>query len=90
MKKNKKVTGLTEALRKGVVTIVFDKINDGGRRVMESTLNSELSGGKVPETLDQREESDNFVVWCIDKNDWRSFRASTLVEWYEGSPEETV
>ena len=90
MKKNTKIAGLIQALKKGEVTIVFDKINDGGRRVMSSTLNSELSNHNVPEILEQKEINDNLVVWCIDKQAWRSFRRDTLVHWYEGAPEETV
>lgn len=84
IQKHNTVKGLTKALREGVVTVVFDKINDGGRRVMPCTLNSVLSNHNVPEIIEQREDSDHLVVWCLDKEGWRSFRASTLVEWYVG------
>lgn len=82
------IKGFVEAAKEGVVTVVFDKINDGGRRVMPCTLNTVLSNHNVPEILEQREESENLVVWCLDKSAWRSFRANTLVKWYEGEPRE--
>ena len=82
------VKRLIEAARDGVITVIFDKINEGGRRVMPCTLNSELSNHNVPEILEQRDESDNIVVWCIDKQAWRSFRVDTLVDWYVGNPKE--
>ncbi len=80
------INGFINAAKEGIVTIEFDKINDGGRRVMPCTLNTVLSNHNVPEILDQREDSDHLVVWCIDKEAWRSFRVSTLVKWYEGPP----
>jgi len=84
LQKHTTIKGLTTALKEGVVTVVFDKINEGGRRVMPCTLNVELSKHNVPEILEQREESANLVVWCLDKEGWRSFRADTLVEWFKG------
>lgn len=78
------MNGFVEAAQKGVVTVEFEKINNGGLRVMPCTLNHEVSGGAVPEILEQRDESDNIAVWCIDKEAWRSFRVSTVVRWYEG------
>jgi hypothetical protein len=88
MKKNYTIDGFVDTAKKSVVTVVFDKINDGGRRIMPCTLNSELSNHNVPEVLEQREkESDHLVVWAVDKEAWRSFRIDTLVEWYEGQPE---
>lgn len=80
------VKAMLQSAREGVITVVFDKINDGGRRVMECTLNTELSNHNVPEVLEQRSDNEHIVVWCIDKNAWRSFRVDTLVEWYVGSP----
>ena len=82
------ISGFVKAAQEGVVTVVFDKINDGGRRVMPCTLNRELSENKVPEKLDIEETSDNIAVWCLDKDAWRSFSVNTLVKWYEGYPRE--
>jgi hypothetical protein len=32
--------------------------------------------------------SDNFVVWSLDKDAWRSFRVDTVTKWYTGNPVE--
>ena len=80
--------GFTDAARKGIVTVEFNKVDTGELRVMPCTLNVELSGHNVPEILEQREESDHLVVWSLDKQAWRSFRANTVVKWYEGAPDQ--
>lgn len=87
MKSYSKIDGFIKAAQEGIVTVEFNKINNGGLRVMPCTLNVELSGHNVPEILEQREDSDHLVVWCLDKEGWRSFRSETLVKWYRGSPE---
>lgn len=76
-----------EAAKKGIVTVEFNKINDGGLRIMPCTLNVELSNHNVPEILEQRDDNEHFVVWALDKEAWRSFRANTVVRWYEGQPQ---
>lgn len=79
--------GFTKAAQSGVVTVEFNKIDTGELRIMPCTLNSELSGGNVPQVLEQREgESEHLAVWSMDKQAWRSFRISTVVQWYEGYP----
>tara|TARA_B100000768_G_scaffold130522_1_gene121112 strand:- start:2026 stop:2385 length:360 start_codon:yes stop_codon:yes gene_type:complete len=75
------VKKFVEAARMGEVTVSFEKINDGGLRVMPCTLNRALSGDRVPEVYEINEESDNIAVWCIDKEAWRSFRIDTVVDW---------
>ena len=81
------IKGFTKAALDGVVTVEFNKIDTGELRIMPCTLNRELSGNNVPEVLEQREEGDHLVVWCLDKDAWRSFRVETLVKWYEGYPQ---
>ena len=76
-----------EEAKKGEVTVEFRKINTGELRIMVCTLNRELSGDKVPEILEQRDNSDHIAVWCLDKAAWRSFRCSTVERWYVGSPQ---
>lgn len=75
-----------KAAKDGTVTVVFEKINSGGTRIMECTLNPELSDGNVKLEFGQQESSDHLAVWAIDRNAWRSFRVSTVTEWYEGKP----
>ena len=55
---------------------------------MPCTLNNKLSNGKVPESMNQNVNNDEFAVWSLDKNAWRGFRASTVEDWYEGYPKE--
>ena len=81
------IKGFTSAARSGVVTVEFEKINNGGLRVMPCTLNRDLSHHNVPEILEQREDNDHIVVWALDSEAWRSFRVETMVKWYEGYPE---
>ncbi len=80
------VNDFINTAKKGVVTVEFRKIDTGELRIMPCTLNRQLSGNKIPEVFQQRENNDYLVVWCLDKNDWRSFRVNTVEHWYEGYP----
>lgn len=74
-----------KSAKEGVVTVVFEKINNGGTRIMECTLDPNL----LPEDtniVNQRPESDHLAVWALDRDAWRSFRVSTVTDWYEGKP----
>jgi|TARA_R110000803_G_scaffold46198_13_gene97100 hypothetical protein len=82
-----KIDGLIAAAKEGVITVEFNKINDGGLRVMPCTLNTEISKHNVQEILEQKETNDHLVVWAMDKEAWRSFRVETVIRWYEGYPE---
>jgi len=79
--------GFTKAALEGIVTVEFNKIDTGELRVMPCTLNRELSNHNFPEILEQKDDNDHLVVWSLDKNDWRSFRSSTVVRWYKGRPD---
>ena len=72
--------------REGIVTVVFEKIDGGGTRVMECTLNSDCSKGNVGTDFGQQSSNDHLAVWAIDRKAWRSFRVSTVTDWYEGKP----
>ena len=75
-----------KAAQQGVVTVEFEKINNGGKRVMPCTLNRALSQDNVPEILEQKSDNDHFAVWALDKEAWRSFRVSTVTDRYVGYP----
>lgn len=75
-----------KAITEGVVTVEFRKLGTNELRVMPCTLSPELSNGKVQEQVGQMAESDNYAVWCLDKEAWRSFRCNTVEDWYEGYP----
>jgi hypothetical protein len=74
-----------DAVKKGVATVVFKKINTDEIRVMPCTLNAEIAGTNIT-VQDMDANSEHFAVWCLDKDAWRSFRTNTVVEWYEGYP----
>lgn len=71
--------------KKGIVTVVFKKINTEEVRIMPCTLNSEVAGKNIV-IKDFDAKSDHIVVWCLDKDAYRSFRVNTVIEWYDGEP----
>ena len=83
-----RMNGFVKAAQKGLVTVVYKNIYTGEIRTMPCTLNRDLSDGNVPKVLEQKDNSDNIAVWSLDRNDWRSFRVNTVIEWYEGYPKE--
>lgn len=76
---------LLEALRKGVVTVSFRKIDTDELRVMPCTLNpAVLMASGVTNKIELSEssaDSEHFAVWSLDKNAWRSFRLETVEGW---------
>lgn len=74
---------LIDSLRKGTVTVTFQKIDSDEVRVMPCTLNPViLEANGVDITVDKvSPESDNIAVWSLDKNAWRSFRTNTVLGW---------
>lgn len=73
---------LTLKLQFGEVEIEFTKV-DGSNRVMPCTLASQLIPtapiveGKVKK---ERKENPNVIrVFCIDKQEWRSFRIDSVI-----------
>jgi len=73
-------------VRNGVATVAFKKIGTDEIRVMPCTLNSEVAGIDIL-IKDISATSDHLVVWCIDKEAWRSFRVNTVINWHAGYPE---
>ena len=75
-----------ELLRQGIVEVEFTKVN-GEYRVMPCTLNEhlippapvkELKEGELPKP--PRKESPEVIrVFCIDKQEWRSFRIDSVI-----------
>jgi hypothetical protein len=74
---------LIDSLRKGTVTVTFQKIDSDEVRVMPCTLNPViLEANGVDIKVDKvSPESDNIAVWSLDKNAWRSFRTNTVLGW---------
>ena len=74
---------LIDALRKDIVTVVFEKIDTGEIRIMPCTLNPEMlkANGVKTEISYTSNEMEAFPVWSLDKNAWRSFRLDTVEGW---------
>jgi hypothetical protein len=69
-------------LHKGTYDITFTKIN-GETRIMPCTLeSSKLPPVVVKENATAQVEKvvkpDSLCVWCIDKQEWRSFRVMSV------------
>ena len=74
---------LIEALKKGTVTVTFQKIDSDEVRVMPCTLNKKLLLANDQKTVIESISPDcaHLAVWSLDKDAWRSFRVSTVLGW---------
>ena len=74
---------LIEALKKGTVTVTFQKIDSDEVRVMPCSLNpAVLKAHGVNGNIESiSPESAHLAVWSLDKDAWRSFRVSTVLGW---------
>lgn len=74
---------LIEALKKGTVTVTFQKIGSDEIRVMPSTLNQTVLNAHGQKTIIESvsPDSDHLAVWSLDKDAWRSFRLETVIGW---------
>ena len=71
---------LLKALKQWECIITYKKLDTGELREMHCTLNPEIAP-KAAIMGEQDPKSDNIVVWCRDKNDWRSFQVDTMSGW---------
>ena len=78
---------LVRALKKGVVTITFKKIDTNEIRIMPCTLNQDLMDNIKLAIKNIRPESTSIVVYALDKKAIRDVRVNTIQDWYEGSPD---
>ena len=77
---------IVDALKKGVVTVVFEKIDTGEIRTMPCTLNNDISGATM--VIKEYSSPDTIVMWGLDVNAWRDVRVDTIKDWNEGYPKE--
>ena len=77
---------LIDSLFKGIVTVVFEKIDTGEVRTMPCTLNKDIH--KQAMQIKAYNSPDNVVMYALDKKAWRDVRINTIIEWYEGMPKE--
>ena len=73
---------LTEQLLTGVYNVTFTKV-DGTERTMPCTLKEDiLPPAKQEDPLSQKKvraiNDEVLVVYCTDKNEWRSFRVANV------------
>ena len=77
---------LYNALKEGVVTVEFTKIDTGELRVMPCTLNKEIHKQK----LDMKNYTSNntMIMYGLDVKAWRDVRMDTIQKWYQGYPQD--
>ena len=79
---------IVDALKKGVVTVVFKKLDTGDIRTMPCTLNNDISG--ITMQIKNYNSPDILIMWELDVKAWRDVRVDTIIEWYEGYPKEEI
>ena len=77
---------LFDALREGVVTVEFTKIDTGELRVMPCTLNNDIS--KQSLDIKNYTTNDTMVMVGLDVNAWRDVKLDTIQKWYPGYPQD--
>lgn len=77
---------LFDALKEGVVTVEFTKLDTGELRVMPCTLNNEISGQKLK--IKSYNTNDTMVMYGLDVKAWRDVKIDTIQKWYLGYPQD--
>ena len=83
----KDLASLIEALKKGLTTITFEKIDTGELRVMPCTLKKDLIGVNSFSLENINSQSKSIVVYALDKNAIRDVMVDTIQSWHPGSPD---
>jgi hypothetical protein len=78
---------LVDSLYKGIVTVVFEKIDTGEIRTMPCTLNKEIHKQSI-DIKKYDTNSDTIIMYALDKKAWRDVRVNTIQNWYTGMPKE--
>jgi len=79
---------IINALKQGVVTVVFEKIDTKEIRTMPCTLNQDIHKQSI-DIKKYDTNSDTIIMYALDKKAWRDVRVNTIKEWYTGYPKET-
>jgi|TARA_B100001094_G_C17895926_1_gene654017 hypothetical protein len=77
---------LYNALKEGVVTVEFTKIDTGELRVMPCTLNKEIHKQKLD--MKNYTSNDTMIMYGLDVKAWRDVRIDTIQKWYQGYPQD--
>jgi len=76
-------TNVMNLLHNGIINVEFTKI-DGSIRSMKCTLMEEFITKYINKTDTKKQvKEDIFVVWDLDKNDWRSFKYDSIINIYK-------
>ena len=71
---------LRNLLKSGTYNITFTKVN-GEQRTMPCTLEpTKLPPAPVKEAATKARKDDTLSVWCLDKQEWRSFKVMNVIE----------
>lgn len=76
---------IKQALREGLVTIDYTKVN-GERRRMVATLDSAVVPPVTSEQIKVRDPN-NMVVWDTEHAGWRTVKVDSIREWVRGIAE---
>jgi len=77
-----KTNDLLKALQEGTCIVSYKKIegpDTGTIRDMVCTLSPEIIPAHTK--VKQDSKSEHLLVWCIDRDKWRSVRVSTIQSW---------
>ena len=77
---------LYKALKEGVVTVEFTKIDTDELRVMPCTLNQEIH--KQTLNIKNYSTNDTMVMYGLDVKAWRDVKIATIQKWYPGYPQD--
>lgn len=77
---------LFKALKEGVVTVEFTKVDTGELRVMPCTLNQKIHKQSVD--IKKYDSNSTMVMYGLDVQAWRDVLLDTIQEWYQGYPED--
>jgi len=77
---------LYNALKEGVVTVEFTKIDTGELRVMPCTLNKEIHKQKLD--MKNYTSNDTMIMYGLDVKAWRDVRIDKIQKWYQGYPQD--
>ncbi len=77
---------IIDALKKDVVTIIFEKIDTKEVRIMPCTLNKDIH--KQDMNVKTYNSPDTILCYGLDVDAWRDVRVDTIIDWYEGPPKE--
>jgi len=78
MTDNEYIENLVTALKNGVVTLKFRKVN-GDIRIMKCTMSPSLIPNFKESVSGRKTPLNSVSVWDLEKKDWRAFRTDSVI-----------